>query len=82
MNSDFSIVNDLDPGRRSDGAEYLTYLADVRGGAVGDMGFTLEDFKTIHCWAVANSPGASRSCLFCVALIWVSSAVPIADHAG
>jgi hypothetical protein len=26
-------------------AEYLTYLADVRGGAVGDMGFTLEDFK-------------------------------------
>jgi hypothetical protein len=24
---------------------YLTYLADVHGGAVGDMGFTLEDFQ-------------------------------------
>jgi hypothetical protein len=26
-------------------AAYLTYLADVTGGAVGNMGFTLEDFK-------------------------------------
>lgn len=25
--------------------EYLSYLADMRGGAVGDMGFTLEDFN-------------------------------------
>jgi hypothetical protein len=25
--------------------EYLTYLAEVRAGAVGDMGFRLEDFK-------------------------------------
>ena len=49
MERDFTIAEDLDP----DGdipadadpmAEYLTYLADVRGGAVGDMGFTLEDF--------------------------------------
>ena len=24
---------------------YLTYLADVTGGAVGNMHFTLEDFK-------------------------------------
>jgi hypothetical protein len=27
-------------------AAYLTYLADVTGGAVGNMDFTLEDFKT------------------------------------
>jgi hypothetical protein len=27
-------------------AAYLTYLADVTGGAVGNMHFTLEDFKT------------------------------------
>jgi hypothetical protein len=25
---------------------YRPYLADVRGGMVGDMGFTLDDFKT------------------------------------
>jgi hypothetical protein len=25
--------------------EYLTYLNDLREGAVGDMGFALEDFK-------------------------------------
>jgi len=45
-----TISRDLDPDGdiRADAdpvAEYLTYLADVRGGAVGDMGFTLEDFK-------------------------------------
>jgi hypothetical protein len=27
-------------------AVYLTYLLDVRGGMVGDMWFTLDDFKT------------------------------------
>jgi hypothetical protein len=26
-------------------AAFLTYLADVTGGAVGNMHFTLEDFK-------------------------------------
>ena len=25
---------------------YWTYLGDVRGGMVGDMGFTLDDFNT------------------------------------
>jgi hypothetical protein len=26
--------------------EYRAYLSNVRGGMVGDMGFTLDDFKT------------------------------------
>jgi hypothetical protein len=26
-------------------AAYLTYLADVTGGAVGNMGFTVADFR-------------------------------------
>ena len=25
--------------------EYLCYMDDVHGGAIGDMGFTLEDFR-------------------------------------
>jgi hypothetical protein len=50
MERDLTITEDLDPDDDMPGdadpmAEYLTYLADVRGGAVGDMGFTLEDFK-------------------------------------
>jgi hypothetical protein len=27
-------------------AAYLTYLADVTGGAVGNMGFTADDFES------------------------------------
>jgi hypothetical protein len=48
----YSIARDYDPGQEILSAEsdpmgaYLTYLADVTGGAVGNMHFTLEDFKT------------------------------------
>jgi hypothetical protein len=48
---EYSIARDHDPGQEILSAEsdpmaaYLTYLADVTGGAVGNMGFTLEDFK-------------------------------------
>jgi hypothetical protein len=28
--------------------EYLSYFGDVRGGAVGDMGFTLDDLKRYY----------------------------------
>jgi hypothetical protein len=46
MEPEFTIANDFDPdGDMSSNAdpmaEYLTYLADVRGSAVGDMGFSL-----------------------------------------
>jgi hypothetical protein len=49
--SEYSIAGDYDPGQEILSAEsdpmaaYLTYLADVTGGAVGNMHFTLEDFK-------------------------------------
>ena len=47
----FTIANDYDPeGDMSPYADpvtaYRTYLADVRGGMVGDMGFTVDDFNT------------------------------------
>lgn len=47
----YLIANDYDPdGDMSANASpvtaYRTYLRDVRGGMVGDMGFTLDDFKT------------------------------------
>ena len=50
MEKEFTIAKDLDhdgdmPTNAVPVTEYLTYLADVRAGAVGDMGFTLEDFK-------------------------------------
>jgi hypothetical protein len=50
MERDFTIAEDLDPDGDMPAdadpmAEYLTYLAHVRGSAVGDMGLTLEDFK-------------------------------------
>ena len=50
MERDFTIAEDFDPdsdmpANADPMAEYLTYLADVRGGAVGDMGFRSEDFK-------------------------------------
>lgn len=46
----YTIADDLDPdGDMSPDAdpmaEYLTYPDRVGEGAVGDMGFTLEDFK-------------------------------------
>lgn len=49
MERDFTIAEDLGPvgDMPADAdpiAEYLTYLVDVRGGAVGDMGFRSEDF--------------------------------------
>jgi hypothetical protein len=46
-----SIARDYDPYNEILSAEsdpmaaFLTYLADVTGGAVGNMHFTLEDFK-------------------------------------
>jgi hypothetical protein len=49
---EYSIARDYDPYNEilSAGsnpmAAYLTYLADVTGGAVGNMHFTLDDFKT------------------------------------
>ena len=47
----FTIADDYDPdGEMSPNAKpvtaYPTYLRDVRGGMVGDMGFTLDDFNT------------------------------------
>ena len=46
----YSIADDYDPdGDMSPNAApvtaYRTYLSDVRGGIVGDMGFTLGDSK-------------------------------------
>jgi hypothetical protein len=46
----YTIANDWDPdGDILHGADplarYLTYLDCVRAGAVGDCGFTLEDFR-------------------------------------
>jgi Leucine-rich repeat (LRR) protein len=51
MSTPFTIADDFDPdGDMSPNAnpktEYRAYLVDVRGGMVGDMGFTLDDFKT------------------------------------
>jgi hypothetical protein len=51
MGSTFTIADDYGPdGDISPNAdpiaEYRTYLRDVRGGMVGDMGFSLDDFKT------------------------------------
>jgi hypothetical protein len=51
MSTTFTIADDYDPdGEMSPNAnpatEYRAYLANVRGGMVGDMGFTLDDFKT------------------------------------
>ena len=49
---EYSIARDYDPGQEILSAESdpiaacLTYLADVTGGTVGNMHFTLEDFKT------------------------------------
>jgi hypothetical protein len=48
---EYSIARDYNPYNESLCAEsdpmggYLTYLADVTRGAVGNMHFTLEDFK-------------------------------------
>ena len=48
---EYSIARDYDPYDVSLSAEsdpmaaYLTYLADVTGGAVGNMGFTVDDFR-------------------------------------
>ena len=47
---EYSIANDYDPNGDMPAtadcvAEYLTYLAEFDSGAVGDMGFMLEDFR-------------------------------------
>jgi hypothetical protein len=48
---EYSIARDYDPGQEILSAESdpiaacLTYLADVTGGAVGNMGFTVDDFR-------------------------------------
>jgi hypothetical protein len=48
---EYSIARDYDPYNEILSADsdpmaaYLTYLADVTGGAVGNMHFTLDDFK-------------------------------------
>ena len=47
---EYTIAEYCDPdGEMSPNADplsaYLTYVADVRGGAVGEMGFTLHDFE-------------------------------------
>jgi hypothetical protein len=51
MNMTFTIADDYDPddemsAKANPMTAYRTYLRDVRGGMVGDMGFTLDDFKT------------------------------------
>jgi len=66
----FSIADDLDPdGDMSADAdpitEYLTYLDCVNAGAVGDMGFTLEDFRALRpystdCPDSPDHPGCRR----------------------
>jgi hypothetical protein len=50
MSTTFTIADDYDPdGDMSPNAdpttEYRAYLNHARGGMVGDMGFTLDDFK-------------------------------------
>jgi len=47
---EYTIAEHYDPDREmSPNADplsaYLTYVADVRGGAVGEMRFSLQDFK-------------------------------------
>jgi hypothetical protein len=48
---EYSIARDYDPYNEILSADsdpmaaYLTYLADVTGGAVGNMGFTVDDFR-------------------------------------
>jgi hypothetical protein len=48
---EYSIARDYDPGQEILSAEsdpmaaYLMYLADVTGGAVGNMGFMVDDFR-------------------------------------
>jgi hypothetical protein len=57
---EYSIARDYDPGQEILSAEsdpmaaYLTYLADVTGGAVGNMGFTVDDFRR-HIEALRRS---------------------------
>jgi hypothetical protein len=50
MSTTFTIADDYDPdgdvSPNADPTEYRAYLTHVRGGMVGDMGFTLDDFKT------------------------------------
>jgi hypothetical protein len=51
MSTTFTIADDYDPdGDMSPNAdpttEYRAYLSNVSGGMVGDMEFTLDDFKT------------------------------------
>ena len=51
MNMTFTIANNYDPdgdvsAKTNPVTAYRTYLIDVRGGMVGDTGFTLDDFKT------------------------------------
>jgi hypothetical protein len=36
-------------------SEYLTYLADVRTGGVGDMGFTFGGFQALPCFSMNSS---------------------------
>ena len=69
MEPEFTIANDYDPdGDMSTNAdpmaESLTYLFHVRGAAVGDMGFTLDDFKRYIAGLRKNPKGkiaASRN---------------------
>jgi hypothetical protein len=51
MSTTFTIADDYDPDRdmspnADPTTEYRAYLSNVCGGMVGDMGFTLDDFKT------------------------------------
>lgn len=49
MERAYSIADDYDPDGETAGAdpltEYLTYLSHVHEGAVGDISFSLDDFK-------------------------------------
>jgi hypothetical protein len=55
-----TIADDYDPdgdisAKTNPVTAYRTYLGDVRGGMVGDMGFTLDDFRT--CIGGLRKPG-------------------------
>jgi hypothetical protein len=51
MSDNFTIADDYDPdgdmsAKTNPVTAYRTYLRDVQGGMVGDMGFSVADFET------------------------------------
>jgi hypothetical protein len=62
---EYSIARDYDPSQEILSAEsdpmaaYLTYLADFTGGAVGNIGFTVDDFREYRDF---RNKSSARAC--------------------